>query len=50
MAFIEVKGITKKFGGLTAVDNVDFEIEQGKITGGGLNDLIILSLICHFAV
>ncbi|MDN3428037.1 ABC transporter ATP-binding protein [Microbacterium sp. APC 3898] len=32
MAFIEVKGITKKFGGLTAVDNVDFEIEQGKIT------------------
>ncbi|MGO1060221.1 ABC transporter ATP-binding protein [Planococcus sp. FY231025] len=32
MAFIEVKGITKKFGGLTAVDSVDFEIEQGKIT------------------
>lgn len=32
MAFIEVKGITKKFGGLTAVDHVDFEIEQGKIT------------------
>lgn len=32
MAFIEVKGITKEFGGLTAVDHVDFEIEQGKIT------------------
>lgn len=32
MAFIELTGITKKFGGLTAVDNVDFEIEQGKIT------------------
>lgn len=32
MAFIEVNGITKKFGGLTAVDHVDFEIEQGKIT------------------
>lgn len=32
MAFMELTGITKKFGGLTAVDNVDFEIEQGKIT------------------
>lgn len=32
MTFIELNGITKKFGGLTAVDNVDFEIEQGKIT------------------
>ncbi|AQQ54069.1 ABC transporter ATP-binding protein [Planococcus lenghuensis] len=32
MAFIEVQGITKQFGGLTAVDHVDFEIEQGKIT------------------
>lgn len=32
MAFIQLNGITKKFGGLTAVDNVDFEIEQGKIT------------------
>lgn len=32
MAFIQVNEITKKFGGLTAVDHVDFEIEQGKIT------------------
>ncbi len=32
MAFIQLTGITKKFGGLTAVDNVDFEIEEGKIT------------------
>ena len=32
MTFIELKGITKRFGGLTAVDNVDFEIEKGKIT------------------
>ncbi|QDI90529.1 ABC transporter ATP-binding protein [Salicibibacter halophilus] len=30
--FIETKGLTKAFGGLTAVDNVDVGIEKGKIT------------------
>jgi branched-chain amino acid transport system ATP-binding protein len=29
--FLETKNLTKKFGGLTAVDNVDFSIEKGKI-------------------
>lgn len=29
---VQVKGLTKRFGGLIAVDNVDFEIEKGKIT------------------
>lgn len=29
--FIETKNLTKKFGGLTAVNNVDFSIEKGKI-------------------
>ena len=32
MAFIKMVGLTKQFGGLTAVNNVDFEIEEGKIT------------------
>ena len=32
MSFIKLEGLTKKFGGLTAVDEVDFEIEKGKIT------------------
>lgn len=32
MPFIKLEGLTKKFGGLTAVDEVDFEIEKGKIT------------------
>lgn len=32
MAFIKIEGLTKQFGGLTAVDAVDFEIEKGKIT------------------
>jgi branched-chain amino acid transport system ATP-binding protein len=31
MAFLETRNLTKRFGGLTAVNNVDFSIEQGKI-------------------
>jgi branched-chain amino acid transport system ATP-binding protein len=33
MAFFETKGITKFFGGLAAVNNVSFEVEQGQIYG-----------------
>lgn len=29
--FLETRGLTKKFGGLVAVNNVDFSIDQGKI-------------------
>jgi branched-chain amino acid transport system ATP-binding protein len=29
--FLETRNLTKRFGGLTAVNNVDFSIEQGKI-------------------
>ncbi len=29
MKVLEAKGITKTFGGLTAVNNVDFYIEEG---------------------
>lgn len=32
MAFIELQKLTKRFGGLTAVDEVDFKIEKGKVT------------------
>lgn len=31
MAILEVEGITKRFGGLTAVNNVSFSVEKGNI-------------------
>lgn len=30
---LAVKGLTKRFGGFTAVNNVDFEVERGEILG-----------------
>ena len=33
MAILEVKNLTKDFGGLRAVDNVTFRVEQGEIFG-----------------
>ena len=33
MALLELQKITKKFGGLTAVDNFDMTVEKGEIVG-----------------
>ncbi len=33
MAFLEVRGLTKMFGGLTAVNQLDFDVFQGEILG-----------------
>ncbi len=33
MALFEVKNLTIKFGGLTAVDNVDLNVDKGEIVG-----------------
>lgn len=33
MKLIEIKNLTKRFGGLVAVNNVDFHIEEGEIFG-----------------
>ncbi len=33
MAIIEIKNLTKKFNGLTAVDNVSLDIEEGELFG-----------------
>ena len=31
MSFFSVQGLTKRFGGLTALDDVSFEVEKGSI-------------------
>jgi ABC-type branched-subunit amino acid transport system ATPase component len=33
MALLEVKNVTKQFGGLTALNNVSFSVEEGEIRG-----------------
>jgi len=33
MALLEIQGLTKKFGGLTAVNNFDMVVEKGEIAG-----------------
>ena len=33
MALLEIKDLTLRFGGLTAVDNVSFSVEDKSITG-----------------
>ena len=33
MAYLKAEGVSKRFGGLTAVDSVDFEVEKGEIIG-----------------
>ena len=32
-ARVEFKGLTKRFGGFTAVDDLTFSVEPGRITG-----------------
>jgi ABC-2 type transport system ATP-binding protein len=33
MAAIEVRGLTKRFGDVLAVDDLSFEVERGTVTG-----------------
>lgn len=33
MSILKVSGLTKKFGGFTAIQNIGFEVEQGEILG-----------------
>ena len=52
MKIFEVQGLTKKFGGLTAVDDVSFFVEKGKIKGiigpNGAGKTSIFNLISGF--
>lgn len=49
---LEVKGLTKHFGGLTAVKNVDFQIKRGEILGligpNGAGKTTIFGLLSGF--
>jgi len=33
MALLEVRGLTKNFGGLAAVSQLDFNVQEGEILG-----------------
>ncbi|MBW9145926.1 ABC transporter ATP-binding protein [Clostridium sp. CM028] len=50
MDIVKIKGLTKKFGDFTAVDNIDFSIKEGEIYGllgpNGAGKSTIINMIC----
>jgi ABC-type branched-subunit amino acid transport system ATPase component len=52
MGFLKVQGLCKSFGGLLAINNVDFAIEEGEIIGligpNGSGKTTILNLLTGF--
>ncbi len=53
MTLLEVRGVTKRFGGLIAVDRVSFDVEAGAILGiigpNGAGKTTLLNVISGFA-
>ena len=33
MALLEISGLTKQFGGVKALDNLDFHVDEGEVVG-----------------
>jgi branched-chain amino acid transport system ATP-binding protein len=52
MPFLEIQGITKRYGGLTAVNNVSFSVEEGQIVAvigpNGAGKSTLFKLISSF--
>jgi len=50
MSFLETRGLSRRFGGLTAVDQVDFHLEPGEIRAiigpNGAGKTTLVSMIC----
>lgn len=50
MDIVKIKGLTKKFGDFTAVDNIDFSIKEGEIYGllgpNGAGKSTVINMIC----
>jgi branched-chain amino acid transport system ATP-binding protein len=50
VSFLETKGLSRRFGGLTAVDDVDFRLESGEIRAvigpNGAGKTTLVSMIC----
>jgi branched-chain amino acid transport system ATP-binding protein len=50
--FIEISGLSKKFGGLTAVNDLDFEVREGEVLGligpNGAGKSTTFNLICGY--
>ena len=50
VSFLETHGLSRQFGGFTAVDNVDFALEQGEIRAvigpNGAGKTTLVSMIC----
>ncbi len=52
MVLLSIEGVTKRFGGLTAVNNVSFQIQQGEILGligpNGAGKSTLVNLITNY--